>query len=172
MYTEKGTVEYFILQELQKLGWTYVDPRSMGKRRRGDFEDPLVVEDLKNAVRRINDVELTDADLDFILITLRTIPTNVEGIGRFLDILRNGLVVPLQVEGEERVIRLIDFENPERNEFIVTNQYRVDGLRSTRYPDIVLLVNGIPLVVIECKSPTREEADLSLIHISEPTRPY
>ena len=161
MYTEKGTVEYFILQELQKLGWTYINPKSMGKRRGGDFEEPLVVEDLKDAVRRINDVELTDADLDFIFITLRTIPANVEGIGRFLDILRNGLVVPLQVEGEERVIRLIDFENPERNEFIVTNQYRVDGLRSTRYPDIVLLVNGIPLVVIECKSPTREEADWS-----------
>jgi len=160
MYTERGTVEYFIIQELQKLGWTYVDSKAMKKKREEDYEEPLVVKDLKKAIKRINeDVELTDADLDFIIVSLRTIPANVEGIRRFLDILRNGLVVPLQKEGEERVIRLIDFENIENNEFIVTNQYRVEGLKGNRYPDIVLLVNGIPLVLIECKNPTIEKAD-------------
>jgi len=158
-YTERGTVENFIIKELQKLGWTYVDPKAMRERRKYDFEEPLVIEDLKKAIRRINDVKLTDTDIDFIIISLRTIPENVEGIKRFLDILRNGLVVPLQEEGEERVIRLIDFENLENNDFVVTNQYRVEGIKGAIRADIVLLVNGIPLVLIECKSPVREEVD-------------
>ncbi len=159
-YTEKGTVEDFIIQELQKLGWKYIKPEEMKQRRKEDFEEPLVVEDLRNALRKVNGkFELTDADLDFILVSLRTIPANLEGIRRFLDVFRNGLVVPLQKEGEERVIRLIDLENIENNEFVVTNQFKVEGSKGTIRADIVLLVNGIPLVLIECKNPTREEVD-------------
>ncbi|MGC8997730.1 MAG: type I restriction endonuclease subunit R, partial [Fervidicoccaceae archaeon] len=154
------TVEDFIIQELQKLGWKYVEPEEMKLKRKGDLEEPLVIEDLRNALRKVNGkIEFTDADLDFILVSLRTIPANLEGIRRFLDIFRNGLVVPLQKEGEERVIRLIDLENIENNEFVVTNQFKVEGLKGTIRADVVLLVNGIPLVVIECKNPTREEVD-------------
>ena len=157
-YTEKGTVEDFIIKELvEKLGWKYVDPKEMNKRRKSSFEDPLVAEDLKRALRRINKVELTEADLDFVLVSLRTIPANVNGIRRLLYLLRNGIVVPLQKEKEEKVIKLIDFENPENNEFVVTNQFKVEGLRKTDRADIILMINGIPLVLIECKSPTREE---------------
>lgn len=159
LYTEKGTVEYFIIQEAQKLRWKYVNPKEMNMRRKEDFEEPLVVEDLKKALKRVNGkVELTDADLDFVIVSLRTIPANLEGIRRFLDIFRNGLVVPLQKEGKERVLKLIDLENIENNEFVVTNQFRVEGLKPDK-PDIVLLVNGIPLVLIEGKNPTREEVD-------------
>ncbi|MEM3369097.1 MAG: HsdR family type I site-specific deoxyribonuclease, partial [Thermoproteota archaeon] len=121
---------------------------------------PLVIEDLRNALKRVNSsVELTDADLDFIIISLRTIQANLEGIRRFLDIFRNGLVVPLQKEGKERVIKLVDLENIENNDFVVTNQFKVEGLKGNIRADIVLLVNGIPLVLIEGKNPTREEVD-------------
>ena len=158
-YTEKGTVEDFIIQELQKLGWKYVEPEEMHQRRKEDFEEPLVVADLEEALKRLNPkVEMTDADLDFVAVSLRTIPANIEGIRRFLDIFRNGLVVPLQKEGAERVLKLVDLEHAENNEFIVTNQFRVEGLRPDK-PDIVLLVNGVPLVLIECKNPAREEVD-------------
>jgi type I restriction enzyme R subunit len=161
LYTEKGTVEDFILQELQKLGWKYIDPKEMKVKRKEDFEEPLVIEDLKSALRRINDVELTDADLDFVITSLRTIPISIEGVRRFLGILseRINLIVPLEKEGEEKVIKLIDFENPENNDFVVTNQYRVEGLKGAIRADIVLLVNGIPLVLIEGKNPTLEEVD-------------
>lgn len=160
LYTERGTVENFILQELQKLGWKYVPPSKMRLKRKEDFEEPLILETLKESLRRINkDVEFTDADLDFIIISLRTIPANIEGIRIFLDRLRNGLLVPLQKENKEKVIKLIDFENIENNEFIVTNQFRVEGLKGNIRADIVLFVNGIPLVLIECKNPTAEEVD-------------
>ncbi|HDN97985.1 MAG TPA: HsdR family type I site-specific deoxyribonuclease [bacterium] len=159
-YTEAGTVENFIIQELQKLGWKYITPEEMNAKREEKFEELIVVEDLRNALRKINPgIELTDADLDFIIVSLRTTPTNLEGIKRFLDIFRNGLVIPLQKERKERVIKLIDFENIENNHFIVTNQFKVEGLKANIRADIVLFVNGIPLVLIECKNPTIEQVD-------------
>jgi len=160
LYTEKGTVEDFIIKELQKLGWKYVNPEEMKLKRKENFEEPLVIEELSKALKSVNpDVEFTDADLDFIIVSLRTIPANLEGIRRFLDIFRNGLVVPLQKEGKERVIKLLDLEKIENNEFIVTNQFKIEGLKGNIRADIVLLVNGIPLVLIESKSPTREGVD-------------
>jgi len=160
LYTEKGTVEDFIIQELQKLEWKYVSPEEMKLKRKGDFEEPLVVEELRGALKRINsDVKLTDADLDFIVVSLRTIPANVEGIRRFLDVFRNGLVVPLEKEGREEVIRIVDLKNVDVNEFMVTRQLTVEGSKGEFRADIVLFVNGIPLVLIECKNPTREEVD-------------
>lgn len=157
-YTEKGTVENFIIQELRKLGWRYASPEEMAGRRGRNFEEPLVIEDLKLALRRVNSgIELTDTDLKFAVDSLRNIPANIEGIERFLGIFRSGLVIPLEKKGEEGVVRLVDFENFENNEFTVTNQFKIEGLSSSIRADIVLLVNGIPLVLIECKSPVREE---------------
>ena len=59
-----------------------------------------------------------------------------------------------------RIVRLIDFDNPGNNDFMVVNQYTVQEL-DTKRPDIVVFVNGLPLVVIELKSPSREETDAS-----------
>jgi type I restriction enzyme R subunit len=160
LYTEKGTVENFIIQELKKLGWKYVSPEEMKLKRMENFEEPLVIEDLRNALVKINKgVELTDADLDYVIVSLRTISANLEGIRTFLDRFRNGLVVPIQKEAKERVIKLVDLENAENNEFTVTNQFKVEGLKGTIRADVVLLVNGIPLALIECKNPTVEKVD-------------
>jgi len=158
LYTERGTVEDFIIQELQELGWKYVNPKDMNLKRKENFEEPLVIEELKQAVRKINThVELSETDLDFVIISLRTIPSNIDGIRRFLDIIRNGLVVPIEKEKKEAVLRLMDFGNLENNDFVVTNQFKVESLEGRIRADIVLLVNGFPLAITECKSPVREE---------------
>jgi len=62
---------------------------------------------------------------------------------------------PILHGGKDKTIKLIDFDHPERNDFLVINQFRVDlpGGNSFIAPDIVIFVNGIPLVVVECKSP-------------------
>ena len=59
-----------------------------------------------------------------------------------------------------RIVNLIDFEHPKRNDFLVVNQYTMQEL-DTKRPDIVVFVNGLPLVVVELKSPSREETDAS-----------
>jgi type I restriction enzyme R subunit len=159
-YTEKGTVEDFIIQELQKLGWKYVKPEEMKLMRKENYEEPLVLENLRKLLPTINrEIEFTDDDLDLVIISLRTISPNIYGIRIFLDRFRNGLVVPMQKEGKERVIKLVDLENIESNEFIVTNQFKLEGTKGNIKADIVLLVNGIPLVLIECKNPTEERVD-------------
>ena len=161
-YSEKGTVEDFIIQELKKLGWTHVTQKEMEVKRKGRLDEPLVLEDLGNSVRKLNpDIQFSDADLDFIAVSLRTIPSNLEGIRRFLDIFRNGMVVPIQKENKEKVVRLFDLarSHTDNNEFVVTNQFRLEGSKGNIRADIVLLVNGIPLVCIECKSPTQENVD-------------
>jgi type I restriction enzyme R subunit len=159
VYTEKHTVEDFIIQELQKLGWKYIDPKEIKFERGENFEEPLIIEKLKKALKRINSkLELTDNDLNFIITSLRNLPPNVEGIIRFLDIFKNGIVIPLEKERKNELIKIVDFKDTEVNEFIVTRQFRVEGLRGDRV-DVILFVNGIPLILIECKNPTREEVD-------------
>lgn len=68
--------------------------------------------------------------------------------------------VETQQGQKTRIVSLIDFEHPSRNDFLVVNQYTVQEL-ATKRPDIVVFVNGLPLVVIELKSPSREETDAS-----------
>ena len=68
--------------------------------------------------------------------------------------------VETQQGQKTRIVSLIDFEHPSRNDFLVVNQYTVKEL-DTKRPDIVVFVNGLPLVVIELKSPSREETDAS-----------
>lgn len=66
----------------------------------------------------------------------------------------------VQHEQKTRIVNLIDFEHPDENDFLVVNQYTMHEL-DTKRPDIVVFVNGLPLVVIELKSPSREETDAS-----------
>lgn len=73
---------------------------------------------------------------------------------------RDNQRVEAQQGQKTRIVNLIDFEHPERNDFLVVNQYTMQEL-DTKRPDIVVFVNGLPLVVIELKSPSREETDAS-----------
>ena len=72
--------------------------------------------------------------------------------------------VETQQGQKTRIVSLIDFEHPSRNDFLVVNQYTVQEL-ATKRPDIVVFVNGLPLVVIELKSPSREETDASAAYL-------
>lgn len=76
--------------------------------------------------------------------------------------LRDGLKVTFQAGGEERTefLRLIDFDHPGANRFHAVNQFTVRGRKQPRRPDIVLFVNGVPLVVFELKNPTDANADV------------
>jgi len=72
--------------------------------------------------------------------------------------------VPVQVQkGDESLgdwVRLVDFQNPDANDWLVVNQYSVQGPKLTRRPDVVVFLNGLPLVVIELKNPADESADI------------
>ena len=80
----------------------------------------------------------------------------------FHRLLTEGVKVSYQKDGQDRgdLVWLIDFAKPENNEFVVANQFTVIENNQNKRPDIVLLVNGLPLVVIELKNPADENATI------------
>ena len=153
-------------QLLERLGWTYVPRESLTVERGGERE-VLLDSILRSALLRLNEW-LTVAQADRVIFELENI--NAVGMARnqaVHEYLTFGM--PLNVDGprgrDSRTVRFFDFDHPEGglNEFMVTTQFRVrrgserDGPEDDErlvIPDLVLFVNGIPLVVMEAKSPS------------------
>lgn len=150
MFTEKTIVEDYIVEELIKLGWEYVPPEDL---ERESFEEPLLVSNFLRAVKRINPIPgLTQEDINRALTELKLIPAGIEGSKKILQYYKHGIPVKLEKEGIVERIKLFDYENIENNEFIATRQVNYQGREKIR-TDVMLYVNGIPLVNIECKNP-------------------
>lgn len=128
-----------------------------------DFLSPLYDDILEESIRRINKGVPYDAIKD-ALFKLRNFENGelVQKNAVFMDYLQNGIQVRFTEKGEERstLVYLIDYENVDNNSFIIANQWTFIE-NSEKRPDIILFVNGLPLVVVELKSPSREETDAS-----------
>jgi len=168
---ERERVELPFIQQLKRMGWKHIE---------GNIEVPYLTEDrtafqqvlllnrLRNAIKRIN----VDADnnrwLDDTRLNKAVLDLERSGTRKLIEANRDItrlLIKGTEVEshdGKQRTIQYIDFENIENNDFLAVSQFRVDppwstGDRGYVILDIVLFVNGVPLVVIECKSPDLEE---------------
>ena len=130
---------------LQGMGYRFVPPSDHAALRDGD-NHVLFRPHLVDAIRRING--LSDADASAAYADLVSVSDNE----RWLAILRGDFSRMVQGKATHQTIRVIDFLNPANNSFTVTHQFRVKA-EVTRIPDLVVHVNGIPVVVIECKSP-------------------
>ena len=138
------------LDVLEALGWTLLSP-SAALAMREEENRVLLKPVLIAALRNLNGIG--EADAEAIANDLATLSDNEEWQKK----LRGGYSRRLSGENRDSPIALIDFKNPGRNAFHVTSQFRVAAQRP-RIPDIVLFVNGIPLVVIEAKSPLKGTA--------------
>jgi type I restriction enzyme R subunit len=159
--TEASYVEEPVLtwlggsQEAGGLGWTYRDGEEMAAFDR-PLEDPLVESLLIDAVIRINESVTTSQEAAAAVAALRTAlaqPDRLTANRETMDLLRDGAAVVLRPGEAATTVRFIALGagTQHLNDFTVTNQYRVQGVRQCR-DDTVLLVNGIPLVVAEYKS--------------------
>lgn len=128
-----------------------------------DFYSPLYDEVLEDSLRRINKDLPSDAISDAIF-KLKNFENGelVQKNAVFMDYLQNGIEVRYFVDGEERssIVYLVDYQNPDNNSFIVANQWTFIE-NSNKRPDVILFLNGLPVVLIELKSPSREETDAS-----------
>ena len=122
-----------------------------------------LIERLQNAIRRISPKIPIDS-LEEALKEIQRInsPELIANNESFHRMLTEGINVSYQKDGNQRgdLVWLIDFENAENNEFIVANQYTVIENGNNKRPDMILFVNGIPLVVIELKNPADENATI------------
>ena len=128
-----------------------------------DFYSPFYEEVLIESLYRINHGATNDAIQD-ALFKLKNFENGelVQKNAIFMDYLQNGIPVRYFVDGEERssIVYLVDYKNPENNSFVVANQWTFIE-NSNKRPDIILFLNGLPIVLMELKSPSREEADAS-----------
>ncbi len=127
-----------------ELGYAYLSPEKVMLLRGGENQ-VLLRDHLVGALARINQVPEDEASAIASDLARRT------DNAQWLAFLRGGYSRKLQGDKTHRPIKLIDFDNPSNNTFVVTNQLEVRGL-SYRIPDVVVYVNGIPLVVVEAKS--------------------
>ncbi len=152
---------------LEEQGFKYiygpeVAPESENPERKS-FEDVLLEDRLSSALRKLNpDIPILAIEEAIKQIKRSNSPeliTNNEHFHRFLT---EGVNVSYQINGNDRgdLVWLVDFDNPENNEFIVSNQFTVVEDNQNKRPDVIIFVNGIPLVVMELKNAVSDTASI------------
>ena len=152
---ELNKVELPALGQLQNLGWSYVEGADLSGER-SSFKDVVFEKRLTTSIKRINPW-INDENLRKVVRDLtKTQYANLIEANQAIWTIINQCVSVMQNVGKGnkgQTVHIIDFEKPENNEFLCTNQFKVSGVYQDIIPDIVLFVNGLPLAVIECKSP-------------------
>ncbi|MBI0445359.1 type I restriction endonuclease subunit R [Deinococcus sp. DB0503] len=163
---EYNEVEFPLIEQLNLMGWQHQvgDIHVPALTERESFKQTLLEGRLREAVRRINAPLypwLDDSHVSEAVSQLTRLPTGVMGLLPVNAHLTGLLLDGVQVtgpDGKGHTVRFIDFRNLDRNDFLAINQFRVDppgyvAGKGYIIPDVVLFVNGIPLVVVECKAP-------------------
>ena len=172
-FTELNSVEHYIINQLTGVNlnnptlqaekasygieWQYKSSATLKR----SVNEVLLEQNLKDALIRLNpEIAANNALADEVIYKLRAILITVEQMGlvraneEFFKWLTGHKTMPFGENNRHVPVRFFDFQDLSKNEYIVTNQYRVHH-RETKIPDIVLFINGIPVVVGEAKAPTR-----------------
>ena len=163
-------VEVAVLGWLADLGWHTVfgpdisppDAKTPGTER-ATYREVVLKQRLRDAISRLNPhIPAVARDDALAHVVNPNLPALVSANRQLHRWLVDGVPVQFQKDGETRGdrVRLIDFADVGPNDWVAINQFSVQGSKLTRRPDVVLFVNGLPLVVIELKSPGNEEADI------------
>lgn len=162
MTFNESSIENYTLDLLREAGFEYVSPEAL-EPERADLSVVVLPGRLMQAIENLNPGIPTEA-LHFaykqIMDSIKHTDNIVENNRAMHRLLVEGVPVEIFNNGEliGKSIRIIDWENIEQNNFISTNQFYIKGLDRDKIPDIVLLVNGLPLVVIELKDAKNEDA--------------
>lgn len=177
-FNEQNSVEHFIIHQLTGVNlnairdgmvkedpvpygdaarWRYVQPDLLPR----EITDVLLESELKESLCRLNPAIAAQPERAYEVIhKLRAILITVNNVGlvqankEFARWLGNEVTLPIGKNNQHEVVRLIDYDNISNNSFLLTNQFKIRA-RETKIPDIVMFVNGIPLVVGEAKTPVR-----------------
>lgn len=157
-FTEYKTVEKEIIDHLcgKTLRWYYLPgDRVTAQYRGGDEQEMLLIPLLRSQLKKLNPVSITnDERADLVITRLRMLRDNQE----WVSWLRGEKTMSFAVGENAQSIKLIDFENTDANDYLCTNQAWIQGVERRR-PDILLFLNGIPVVDIEAKTAARGYID-------------
>ena len=162
------------LELLQKLGYKYLSPDDALALRGGKTSNVLLEEVLRQQLRALNTIRMgnrkeerfSEQNIENGVAAMRNVPMEggyLSGNEAVYNMLTLGKAFEQSIDGDKKsyTMRYIDWQHPENNVFHVTEEFAVmrAGITDTYRPDIVLFVNGIPLVVIECKRPDIKGAE-------------
>ncbi|NQV93358.1 type I restriction endonuclease subunit R [Candidatus Kaiserbacteria bacterium] len=154
-------IEKWVIELLEKEGYVYLSPQEQ-EVERPDLKEVILKGRLEQAVARLNSNISPEAREEAIKRVFNLVPQHlVESNETFQTMLTDGVSVEVPAEqGGTRgeIVHLVDFENPTNNDLIVTNQFTIPYDHTSKRPDVVLLINGLPLAVIELKNPADENA--------------
>lgn len=163
--TEVTLTEQPAIDWLKELGYEYkfgpdISPGGLFLER-SEFRDVILKKRLKQELQRINP-QFEEKVINGAIEQVEKIEhPNVDITNKkFYQMLIQGTAVKDEKRDKWDYVKLVDFENPENNNFLVVNQFTVQGLERLRRPDIVIFLNGIPIALFELKNPTMEEATI------------
>ncbi|MBW2185153.1 MAG: type I restriction endonuclease subunit R [Deltaproteobacteria bacterium] len=165
-HDEYDKVELPALDQLQQLGWQYVhgsklSPESSDER--GAYREVILFNRLTTAIQRINpwisEENLRKVVREITHPNYATLMEANQGLWQLL-VQYQSVEQDLGKGRKGQTVKVIDFDNLDNNEFLCTNQFKIEGVNQNIIPDILLFVNGIPLGVIECKSPFAKTAPM------------
>ena len=171
IFNELNSVEYYIIHKLSGINlnsnsssenleyykWLYKAPEQISR----SINDVLIEKDIKETLIRLNpEINQKPEQADEVIYKLRTILSSVNQVGlvraneEFFEWLRGDKTMPFGENNQHIPIRLIDFDDLSNNKYIITNQFKIQH-NELKIPDIVMMINGIPIVVGEAKTPIR-----------------
>jgi len=148
-FNEKSVVENNIIKKLQEKGWEYIPSDELN---RDNYEEPLLTSNLVRKLEKFNK-NIGESEIRQVLNELKLKSSGQEDSKKIIEYFKFGIPVKFEKERVVNYVQLFDFKNVENNEFIVSNQIIYQNGDNHIRTDIVLYVNGIPLVIIECKNP-------------------
>lgn len=151
--------ENAVIQLFEQLGYSYIYGPDVVR----DYTEALYLDELEPALSRINPY-LPSVAIDEAINKLKKFENGslLQKNEVFMNYLQNGIEVSFYYKEEQQndIVKLVDFENIDKNSFTVINQWTIVEYSEKR-PDVIVFLNGIPVVVFELKSPSREETDAS-----------
>ena len=153
--TERSSVQNPIVEYATQIGWSYLSPEDTVRMRGG--ETGLILRQIfSSQVIRLNSDFANLETANIIVKRLEnTITATIEGNQKAWEHIIGKGTVFIPEERRDRNIRLIDFDNPERNEFQVTDEMSFTNGVKTNRPDVVFFINGIPVFILEAKASHR-----------------
>ena len=150
--TEAGAVQFPMVRHAAEIGWTSISPQA-AMRKRGGEAGLLFQSELEGALRRFNPW-MTDTAIRSVVENLQALPPTIEGNRQILAWLRGERQWYHEAESRHRHVQIVDFERPAENVFHVTWEWRLKPpARKGNRADVMFLVNGVPVTVVEHKSP-------------------
>jgi len=156
----ENEIELFAIELLEKQGYEYIYAPEYER----DFEEVILKERLQNALTIINP-SLEYEQIEYAIKEIERLhsPELLTNNETFHKMLTEGITVEKQVDGVTRgeIVKLIDFDDISNNDFVVANQFTIIENGVNKRPDLILFINGLPLVVVELKNPVDENATIS-----------